>query len=120
MYYHPSQRITEQEECEALDTCTPETIAHACIYGLAINAFQLYGMDYDVYTLIDQGWGAFRPYEDIHFKGSMTEPKFLRLLTGNANFDPDSLVPVSRADLRQPGPLDDSDDDDSDDDDGDY
>ena len=63
---------------------------------------------------------------------AMTAPKFLRLLTGNANFDPDSLVPVTRADLRQPGPRgrvdddDDSDDDDSyddddsDDDDGDY
>jgi len=87
---------------------------------LAINAFQLYGMDYDVYTLIDQGWGAFRPYEDIHFKGSMTEPKFLRLLTGNANFDPDSLVPVARADLQTVDDDEDSYDDDDSDDDGDY
>ena len=50
----------------------------------------------------------------------MTEPKFLRLLTGNANFDPDSLVPVARADLQTVDDDEDSYDDDDSDDDGDY
>ena len=83
-HWHPSRQITEEEEWAALDTCTPEEVAHACIYGFAIEAFQKQGMAYDAYMLINRGFAAFRPRDDSY---SICCPEsFLVLLTSNAKF----------------------------------
>ena len=83
-YWHPSRAISEEEEWEALDRCTPEDVAHACIYGFAIEAFQKQGMAYDAYMLINRGFAAFRPRDDSY---SICCPEsFLVLLTSNAKF----------------------------------
>ena len=80
----PSRAISEEEEWEALDRCTPEGVAHACIYGFAIEAFQKQGMAYDAYMLINRGFAAFRPRDDSY---SICCPEsFLVLLTSNAKF----------------------------------
>ena len=84
-YWHPSRAISEEEEWEALDRCTPEDVAHACIYGFAIEAFQKQGMAYDAYMLINRGFAAFRPRDDSY---SICCPEsFLVLLTSNAKFE---------------------------------
>ena len=84
-YWHPSRAISEEEEWEALDRCTPEDVAHACIYGFAIKAFQKQGMAYDAYMLINRGFAAFRPRDDSY---SICCPEsFLVLLTSNAKFE---------------------------------
>ena len=65
--------------------CTPEDVAHACIYGFAIKAFQKQGMAYDAYMLINRGFAAFRPRDDSY---SICCPEsFLVLLTSNAKFE---------------------------------
>ena len=84
-YWHPSRAISEEEEWEALDRCTPEDVAHACIHNFAIKAFQHYGMDYDAYMLINRGFAAFRPQEDSYSKCCPTS--FLAFLTSNAKFE---------------------------------
>ena len=77
--------ITEEEEWAALDTCTSGNVAHTCVYGFAVTAFQRHGIDYDAYGLIDEGWGAFRPHDDMHL--NCYAESFLALLTRNAKFD---------------------------------
>ena len=63
----------------------PIHIAHACIYGFAIKAFQKQGMAYDAYMLINRGFAAFRPRDDSY---SICCPEsFLVLLTSNAKFE---------------------------------
>ena len=72
------------ERLRQLDRCTPEDVAHACIYGFAIEAFQKQGMAYDAYMLINRGFAAFRPRDDSY---SICCPEsFLVLLTSNAKF----------------------------------
>jgi hypothetical protein len=84
-YWHPSHAISEEEEWEALDRCTPEAIAHVCIYGYAVKAFQKHGMAYDAYTLINRGFAGFRPHEDSY--SICSTESFLVLLTSNAKFE---------------------------------
>ena len=66
------------------DRCTPHNVAHTCIYGFAIQAFQRYGMDKDAYALIDQGFLAFRPHDgdDLIDRSNRSWQ-----LTSNAKFD---------------------------------
>lgn len=79
--------ITREEEWAALDLCTPEEVAHTCIYGFAIRAFQRCGMALGAYKLIDRGLVAFHCYtNDVRNFNCYTEP-FLAELTGNAKFD---------------------------------
>ena len=68
-----------------MDRCTPEAIAHVCIYGYAIKAFQKHGMAYDAYTLINRGFAGFRPHEDSY--SICSTESFLVLLTSNAKFE---------------------------------
>ena len=84
-HWHPRRVITEEEEWAALDTCTSGNVAHTCVYGFAVTAFQRHGIDYDAYGLIDEGWGAFRPHDDMHL--NCYAESFLALLTRNAKFD---------------------------------
>ena len=84
-YWHPSRQITRGEEWEASDRCTPETVAHTCLYRFAIQAFQRYGMDQLAYALIDQGLVAFQPHRDTSLNCSFVQ--FLAILTSNKKFD---------------------------------
>ena len=68
-----------------MDRCTPEDVAHACIYGFAIEAFQKQGMAYDAYMLINRGFAAFRPRDDSY--STCCPESFLVLLTSNAKFE---------------------------------
>ena len=83
--WHPNREITYEDECEALDKCTPQNVAHTCIHGFAIKAFQRFGMAFDAYTFIDRGLVAFESTDDVN-ANCYGEP-FLALLTGNAKFD---------------------------------
>ena len=83
--WHPNREITYQDECEALDKCTPQNVAHTCIHGFAIKAFQRFGMAFDAYAFIDRGLVAFESTDDVN--ANCYEEPFLALLTGNAKFD---------------------------------
>ena len=83
--WHPNREIPYEDECEALDKCTPRNVAHTCIHGFAIKAFQRFGMAFDAYAFIDRGLVAFESTDDVN-ANCYGEP-FLALLTGNAKFD---------------------------------
>ena len=85
LQWRPHSAITEEEEWEALDKCTPEDISHACIHNFAIKAFQRNGMACRAYTFIEQGFLAFRPHDGDELR-CYAEP-FLAELTGNAKFE---------------------------------